>query len=83
MQFNALRPVLALLVLNFLTACAAPGRVVFDASAVPVPPSYTAEFKRALAAEVTSAPRSEMIITALTDASQFYDQIRRLKGGPQ
>lgn len=79
MQLFGLRRVLALVALSFLTACAGPGRAVFDPSAVPAPPTYTADFKRALAAEIDAAPRSEVIVGALTDASQFYDRIRRLK----
>ncbi|GAB5431201.1 MAG: hypothetical protein EpisKO_05710 [Epibacterium sp.] len=81
MRSNALRRGLALAILSFLTACAAPGRAVFDASAVPAPPQYSATFKRELAAEIDAAPRSELIVQALADASQFYGRIRRLKGG--
>lgn len=81
MQSSALPLGLALAALSFLSACGEPGRAVFDAAAVPSAPQYTADFKRELAAEVAAAPRSEMIVQALTDASQFYDRIRRLKGG--
>lgn len=80
MQSFDLRRGLVLVALSFLTACGGPGRAVFDPAAVPTPPQYTAEFKRGLAAEIDAAPRSELIIQALTDASQFYDRIRRLKG---
>lgn len=79
MQSFDLRRGLALAALSFLTACGGPGRAVFDATAVPAPPSYTADFKRKLAAEIDAAPRSAVIVEALTDASQFYDRIRRLK----
>jgi hypothetical protein len=79
MQLSDLRRGLALVVLSLLSACAAPGRAVFDAAAVPSPPSYTADFKRGLADEIDAAPRSENIVEALRDASQFYDRIRRLK----
>lgn len=81
MQSFDLRRGLALAALSFLTACGAPGRAVFDASAVPAPPQYTAEFKRGLAAEIAASPRSDLTLQALTDASQFYDRIRRLRGG--
>jgi hypothetical protein len=64
---------------SLLSACAGAGRVVFDASAVPSPPSYSADFKRSLAAEIDAAPRADVIVEALTDASQYYDRIRRLK----
>ncbi|KEJ93996.1 hypothetical protein SAMN05444149_108113 [Pseudosulfitobacter pseudonitzschiae] len=79
MQSFDLRRGLALVALSFLSACGEPGRAVFDASAVPAPPEYTAEFKRELAAEIDAAPRNKLIIQALTDASQHYDRIRRLK----
>ncbi len=79
MQFCDLRRGLGLLAVSLLSACAAPGQAVFDTTAVPAPPSYTADFKRGLAAEIDAAPRSELIVEALTDASQFYDRIRRLK----
>lgn len=65
--------------MSSLTACAAPGRAVFDASAVPAPPEYSPAFKRGLAAELDAAPRRELIMQALIDASQFYDRIRRLR----
>ncbi|MEQ3678977.1 hypothetical protein [Pseudophaeobacter sp.] len=81
MQSSVLRRGLALAALSFLTACAGPDRAVFDAAAVPLPPRYTADFKRGLAAELDAAPRSDLIVQALTDASQFYGRIRRLKGG--
>ncbi|MBY6141111.1 hypothetical protein KUV26_16870 [Leisingera daeponensis] len=80
MRSNGLRLGLALLALSFLTACAGARRAVFDASAVPEPPKYTAKFKRDLAAEIEAAPRNDLIIQALVDASQHYDRIRRLKG---
>ena len=79
MRFCDLRRGLALLAMSSLTACAGESRAVFDASAVPSPPSYSAEFKRGLAAELDAAPKSALLIEALTDASQFYDRIRRLK----
>jgi hypothetical protein len=79
MQLFDHRRGLALLALSLLTACAGQGRAVFDASAVPVPPSYSADFKRKLAVEIDASPRSSLIVEALTDASQFYDRIRRLK----
>lgn len=80
MQSNGPRLGLGLLALSFLTACGEPGRAVFDASAVPEPPQYTAKFKRDLAAEIEAAPRNDLIIQAFVDASQHYDRIRRLKG---
>jgi len=79
MQLSALRRGLALLALSLLPACDVAGRAVFDATAVPAPPTYSADFKRALAAELDAAPRRDLTVQALTDASQFYDRIRRLK----
>jgi|GEM_PF-1301893 len=79
MRSSALSRGLALLAMSSLTACAGPGRAVFDAAAVPAPPQYTDEFKRGLAAEIDAAPRADLILEALTDASQFYGRIRRLK----
>ncbi len=70
---------LALAALSFLTACGAPVRAVFDVSAVPSPPRYSTDFKRGLADEIAAAPRRPLIVEALTDASQFYDRIRRLR----
>lgn len=81
MQSSALRRGLALAILSFLSACGGAGRAVFDPTPVPDPPSYTADFKRELAREIDGAPRSARMIEALTDASQYYDRIRRLKGG--
>jgi hypothetical protein len=81
MQSSDLRRGLALAALSFLTACGGVDRAVFDAAAVPEPPRYTVDFKRALAAEIDAAPRNDLIVQALTDASQFYGRIRRLKGG--
>lgn len=81
MQSSDLRRGLALAALSFLTACGGAGRAVFDAAAVPEPPRYTVDFKSALAAEIDAAPRNDLIVQALTDASQFYGRIRRLKGG--
>lgn len=65
--------------MSFLSACAVDGRAVFDAAAVPAPPQYSPAFKRGLAAELDAAPRKELIMQALIDASQFYDRIRRLR----
>jgi len=79
MQSSDLRRGLALAALSLLSACGAPGRAVFDTTAVPDAPTYTADFKRGLAAELDAAPRSDLIVEALTDASQYYDRIRRLK----
>lgn len=81
MQLNARAPALALVMLSFLTACATPGRAVFDGRAVPAPPGYSADFKRALGAELEAAGAPPLTVQALGDASQFYDQIRRLKAG--
>lgn len=81
MRLFGLRRGLALAALSSLTACGGAERAVFDGSAVPEPPHYSAEFKRELAAEIDAAPRSDLIVGALLDASQFYDRIRRLKGG--
>jgi predicted small lipoprotein YifL len=85
MRSSVLRRGLALLAVSSLSACGGAGRAVFDASAVPAPPSYSPAFKRGLAAEIDAAPRSVLIVEALTDASQFYDRIRRLKndGAPR
>ena len=79
MQFRVLRRGLALAALSSLLACGEPVRTVFDTTAVPSPPTYSPAFKRALAAELDGAPRSDLTVQALTDASQFYDRIRRLK----
>lgn len=79
MQLFGLRRGLGLAAVSLLSACAVPAPAVFDATAVPDAPSYTSKFKRDLAAEIDAAPRSELIVEALTDASQFYDRIRRLK----
>ena len=79
MRFRDPAPALALLAASLLSACGEPGRAVFDASAVPSPPSYSADFKRGLAAEIDAAPRRDLIIQTLTDTSVYYDQIRRLK----
>lgn len=79
MQLLDPRRALALVALSLLSACASPSRAVFDASAVPAPPSYSADFKRGLAAELDVAPVSELTIQALTDASIYYDRARRLK----
>lgn len=79
MQSRDLRRGLALVILSLLPACGEVGRAVFDATAVPAPPTYSPAFKRALAAELDAAPRSDLTVQALTDASQFYDRIRRLK----
>lgn len=81
MRSEVLRRGLALAILSFSSACGEPGRVVFDASAVPAPPRYSPNFKRELAAEIDAAPQSNLIVQALADASQFYDRIRRMKGG--
>lgn len=79
MQLKDLRRGLALVALSLLTACAVPGRVVFDATAVPDPPVYSDDYKRGLAAEIDAAPVSDLLVQTLTDASQYYDRIRRLK----
>lgn len=79
MRSFALSRGLALLAVSSLSACAGAAPAVFDASAVPPPPSYSADFKRELAGEIDAAPRSTAIVAALTDASQYFDRIRRLK----
>lgn len=79
MQLNVRGPALALAMLSFFTACAPPGRAVFDARAVPLPPSYSPAFKRALAVELDAAPDPALTVQVLADASQYYDRIRRLK----
>lgn len=81
MQLNARTLALALVALSFLTACAPAGRAVFDARAVPLPPAYSPEFKRALGSELEAAGAPPLTVRALGDASQYYDQIRRLKSG--
>jgi hypothetical protein len=39
----------------------------------------SSQVKRGLVAELDAAPGSDLTAQVLTDASQFYDRIRRLK----
>lgn len=67
------------LMMNALIGCA-PERVVFDASAIPTPPSFSPDFRRGLGAEILACQAPPLMLEYVRRGDGYFDQINRLKG---